>query len=880
MKFKKKYLRDYAPLPYRVESLFLKFNLQTNRVLVEAYMRIQPILQGQVLCLDGEAELLELRLDNRSLASGEYTLKKGQLRLSHVPEEAFTLSIVTQLFPEKNKSLMGLYASRGNLLTQCEAEGFRKITYFFDRPDVMTEYKVYIEAEEKDYPVLLSNGNLIDSGRRGKRHWALWHDPYKKPCYLFALVAGKLTRRVDIFTTQSGKKVDLHFYCRPKDADKLDFAIRSLKMAMSWDEKRFGLEYDLDLFMVVAVDDFNMGAMENKGLNIFNTKFILANPKMSTDQDFSEVEAVVGHEYFHNYTGNRVTCRDWFQLTLKEGLTVFREQEFSGDMGPWQSRRIKAIKWLREFQFAEDAGPLAHPIRPESYEQINNFYTATVYEKGAEVVRLWHTILGEERFQKGMKLYFERHDGQAVTCEDFAAALQDANAIKLPQMLSWYSQAGTPTVAVKTQFDSAKKTILLKFEQRLSSKQKKPLLIPIKFGFLTPEGSTQRFQFKHTSSATWMIEGLILLKEKKESYLIQLDRSVEPIVSIGRGFSAPIHLQYKQTRKAWLTQMLWDPDPFMRWEASQSLYHDYLHQFVKARQSKSEYPSIELLTNQLNRVIQEEKESALLALMLELPAFNELLQFHAPVKPIQLQAVLVDFKQQIAQHCAQAMNQRYENSLELESNSREDKEQDYCPHLEGVRSLINVLRSYLVWAGVGYRELFTSKAYYTKMATDMTHRLGLLEAIKHLPGDEKGELLNCLAEEFSEEDLVLDKYFTLVASSFAEDTFQQVKHCLKSNYFDADNPNRVRALLGTFIRNPYLFHRKDGKGYRLISRWILKIEKKNPMLAARLADGFKSVSQLDKLRQKLISQELDRLLAKVQSSDVTEVLSKIYRSIE
>ncbi|QRN41386.1 MAG: aminopeptidase N [Neisseriaceae bacterium] len=871
-----KYLKDYTSLPFVIKTINLHFDIHQEDVVVDSVLDIHPLGSDNVLILDGEAELLSLELNGQQLLKGDYVLTEHQLRIEKVPEKDFRLEIVTRLKPKENKTLMGLYESGGNLFTQCESEGFRKITYFLDRPDIMAEYIVTITADKDKYPVLLSNGNPIRFGEtENNRHWITWHDPYKKPSYLFALVAGQLAHKEDVYITRSGRNVRIKFYCRQKDIEKTDFAIESLKRAMQWDEDRFNLEYDLDIFMVVAVDDFNMGAMENKGLNIFNTKYVLATSKTATDRDFSNIESVIGHEYFHNYTGNRVTCRDWFQLTLKEGLTVFREQEFASDMSSRAVRRIEAVKILREFQFIEDAGSLSHPVRPEAYEQINNFYTTTVYEKGAEVVRMLHVILGEDGFQKGMQLYFERHDGQAVTCEDFFSAMVDANSMKIPQFLRWYSYAGTPIVKVKKYFDKDQKEVLIKLKQNIPGGNKKPLLIPIKMGFLTDDGRKQSYQIKNIKQ--WQDENVLLLKNRKAEIKFRINTNQNPILSIGRGFSAPIKLEYKQSENELLTLMLHDSDEFIRWESSQKLYKKYIKKFLKAKKIGKKYPSISGFSSKINQMIETENNYALLSLMLVLPSFNELLEANAPIDPVLLQKVIEDFKSQIALYCFASIESKYNLLLRYEASDPFGVQERYHPELEWVRALINVFRSYLIHADKNYFDQFTRD--YEQISTNMTHRIGLLDSIKHIDSKAKEALLDSFAKQFESEDLVLDKYFNLIASSFAKDTFKNVKKSLKSPYFDLTNPNKVRALLVTFTRNPIFFHQINAQGYQFIAKLIVKIEKFNPMMASRLVDSFKVVNMLDDDRQKIIQKKIKWLLRRVTSSDVIEVATKIYESI-
>lgn len=571
-----KYLKDYQAPTYLVPKIHLFFDIYADRTDVIASLYIEPQNGATELKLQGDAKLISIVLEGETLPETAYTYNKEieTLTLPEMPAEPFTLTIHTQVFPDTNKSFNGLYASGGNLYTQCEPEGFRTMTYHPDRPDVMGEFTTEIRANEKQFPVLLSNGNKVDSGSlKDGRHFAVWHDPFAKPSYLFALVAGDLACTRDTFTTRSGRNVAIEFYTRQEDADKVAFAVESLKNSMKWDEERFGLEYDLDIYMVVAVGDFNMGAMENKGLNIFNTKYVLADSHTATDADFEGVEGVIGHEYFHNWTGNRVTCRDWFQLSLKEGLTVFRDQEFSGDRASRSVRRIENVNVLRTHQFAEDASPMAHPVRPASYVEMNNFYTVTVYEKGAEVVRMYHTFLGEDGFQKGMKLYFERHDGQAVTCDDFRNAMADANGVDFSQFALWYSQAGTPTLDVSGSLKNGEYVLNVKQilpdtpDQKASEKQ--AMMMPLSIAFLNEKG--EKIAFRQPENVETQTETVLTINQAEQSFKFLMNaNAVTP--SLLRGFSAPVHLNFDYTDEQLALLLANDDDPFARWEAGQTLY--------------------------------------------------------------------------------------------------------------------------------------------------------------------------------------------------------------------------------------------------------------------------------------------------------------------
>ncbi|HEZ1211424.1 TPA: aminopeptidase N, partial [Neisseria meningitidis] len=595
-----RYLKDYQTPAYRILETDLHFDIAEPQTVVKSRLTVEPQRVGEPLVLDGSTKLLSVKING---VAADYVLEGETLTIADVPSERFTVEVETEILPAENKSLMGLYASGGNLFTQCEPEGFRKITFYIDRPDVMSKFTTTIVADKKRYPVLLSNGNKIDGGECSDgRHWVKWEDPFAKPSYLFALVAGDLAVTEDCFTTMGGRNVKIEFYTAEADKPKVGFAVESLKNAMKWDETRFGLEYDLDIFMVVAVGDFNMGAMENKGLNIFNTKFVLADSRTATDTDFEGIESVVGHEYFHNWTGNRVTCRDWFQLSLKEGLTVFRDQEFSGDRASRAVRRIENIRLLRQHQFPEDAGPTAHPVRPASYEEMNNFYTMTVYEKGAEVVRMYHTLLGEEGFQKGMKLYFQRHDGQAVTCDDFRAAMADANGINLDQFALWYSQAGTPVLEAESRLKNNifELTIKQTVPPTPDMADKQPMMIPVKIGLLNRNGEAAAFDYQGKRAT----EAVLLLTEAEQIFLLEgVTEAVVP--SLLRGFSAPVHLNYPYSDDDLLLLLAHDSDAFTRWEAAQTLYRRAVAANLAALSDGIELPKHEKLLAAVEKVISD-----------------------------------------------------------------------------------------------------------------------------------------------------------------------------------------------------------------------------------------------------------------------------------
>lgn len=869
-------LKDYVAPMFVMDQVDLHFDIFNDHTMVKNRMVISPKKgkNGGICSLTGSATLQDVLVDGVSLTDEEYILADDLLTIKNVPEDTFILEIVTKVFPQNNKSLMGLYQSNGNLFTQCEPEGFREITYYFDRPDVMSKFSTTIVADKEAFPVLLSNGNKVGEGVvNHKRHWVKWVDPYRKPSYLFALVAGKLTLTEDQFVTRSGKKVAIHFYTEKQDASKVDFAIQSLKHAMRWDETRFDLEYDLDIYMVVAVGDFNMGAMENKGLNIFNTKYVLANSETATDADFEGIESVIAHEYFHNYTGNRVTCRDWFQLSLKEGLTVFRDQEFSADRASRAVRRIENVRALRASQFPEDAGPMSHPVRPESYVEINNFYTMTIYEKGAEVVRMLHTILGEEGFQKGMKLYFQRHDGQAVTCDDFRGAMADANHIDLSQFALWYSQAGTPTIDASGHFDPEAKTYTLTLKQRLpelpANSGKLPMLIPVVVGLLNTDG----IELKCHVQGDTQINGshTLLLTQAEQSFVFENIKS-NVVPSLLRGFSAPVRLNFPYTDEELSLLMAHDVDAFARWEAAQTLYKRAINQNYQALLHKQGLPEhTQLLVSVQAALKDEEIDPAFKALLLNVPVEAELLNDYQDVQP----NLLVEAREAVLNAISKAYYQEFSQLKQLcrkaQTGSKLANPYDYHPDLAAWRSLSNVCLAMMVRSNP---EVVTYLANnMTEHVHNMTEHMGALLAINHCAAKERFELLDAFAKQFESDPLVLDKYFVLIGSSLAKDTLARVQAALNHKAFSVQNPNKVRSLLGSFSRNMRHFHAKDGSGYKLIADFVIQLDDFNPQIAARLVQAFNVLDQLESGLRAKMHEQLVRIKDKAKlSKDVSEVV--------
>ncbi|QIP47500.1 Aminopeptidase N [Kingella kingae] len=876
-----KYLKDYTTPNHLVPKIHLLFDVSETHAHITAQLHVEPQNEINTFILKGKAKLISIALNGNTLPESAYSYDKESetLTLPEMPAEPFILTIETELNPAENKSFNGLYASGGNLYTQCEPEGFRTITYHPDRPDVMGEFTTEIRANEKQFPVLLSNGNKVDSGSlKDGRHFAVWHDPFAKPSYLFALVAGDLACTRDTFTTRSGRDVAIEFYTRQEDADKVAFAVESLKNSMKWDEERFGLEYDLDIYMVVAVGDFNMGAMENKGLNIFNTKYVLADSHTATDADFEGVEGVIGHEYFHNWTGNRVTCRDWFQLSLKEGLTVFRDQEFSGDRASRAVRRIENVNVLRTHQFAEDTSPMAHPVRPASYVEMNNFYTVTVYEKGAEVVRMYHTFLGEDGFQKGMKLYFERHDGQAVTCDDFRNAMADANGVDFSQFALWYSQAGTPTLNISGSLKNGE--YVLNVKQSIPATpdmaEKQPMMMPLSIAFLNEKG--EKIAFRQPENAETQTETVLTIKQTEQSFQFLMNaNAVTP--SLLRSFSAPVHLNFDYTDEQLALLLANDDDPFARWEAGQTLYRRAILANEHALANGDDLPTHSKLIDALRNVLNAEIDPAFKALLLKIPTEAELWGDRENINPVLIAMSREALLDNIAHALHGELLANALNARELENADKRGKEiavYEYNPKDAGLRSL-----QYACFALIHrFDENGTIEQvfeHYDEMARkNMTHEWGVLSAINHNNSPKRDELLNRFAAKFADQALVMDKYFMLIASSRRTDTLAQVQAALSHPQFSLTNPNKVRSLIGVFARNVPHFHAADGSGYAFMAEKIREINVFNPQVAAGLARTFNLMKRIEPQRQALMRGELEKLAAlDTLSKDVREIVEKI-----
>jgi aminopeptidase N len=862
-----KYRHDYLPPAFLVDRVDLKFDIGEASTQVHSRMVItrNDKATDADLKLDGSATLVSVVLDGQKLDAARYRLDDGALTVFGVPD-SFILEIETALDPAANTSLMGLYASNGNLFTQCEPEGFRKITFYLDRPDVMAKFTTTIVADKLKYPVLLSNGNKVGEGMVDKkRRWVKWVDPYRKPSYLFAMVAGRLTALKDTFVTMSGREVALEIWTEPADQDKVRHAMESVKQAMRWDEERFGLEYDLDIYMIVAVGDFNMGAMENKGLNIFNTKYVLARQETATDFDFEGVQGVIAHEYFHNWTGNRVTCRDWFQLSLKEGLTVFRDQEFSADMTSRAVKRIDDVKTLRAMQFPEDAGPTAHPIRPDSYIEMNNFYTVTVYEKGAEVVRMYQTLLGREGFRKGMDLYFKRHDGQAVTCDDFRAAMADANGADLEQFALWYSQAGTPVLDVLGSYDPVARSYRLDVRQSCpptpGQQEKQPLHIPLAMGLIGRDGQDLPLRLAGEDAA---VAGTRVLDIKQaECSFTFVDLPCEPVPSLLRGFSAPVqlHIDLSDAQLAFL--MAHDSDPFARWEAGQVLSGRVLRALIDADLAGRTLELPGHFCSAYAAVLADgQADPAFKALMLSLPGEAEMLEWYDAAEPDSIHRVR-DF---VLKALAQALRGELRQTLDINLT------REYRPEDAGRRALKNLALAMLCRLDDAW-PLENAKNQFLQ-ADNMTDQMGALLALRDRDSSERTDCLLLFAERWNDDALVMDKYFTLIAGSQIPCARDHVLAALSHPAFSLKNPNKARSLLGTFGRNMKHFHAADGSGYRFMADQVLAIDAFNPQVASRLVQVFNRWKKLEPGRRALMKAELERLAAGKLSKDVFEIVSK------
>jgi aminopeptidase N len=876
---------SYTPPAYLIDTVALEFDLAPEKTRVTNRMQVRrnpAAAATSALELVGDGlSLVSVAIDGVPCAA--YEAQADSLRIADVPEQ-FELTVVTVCNPAANTALSGLYVSSGNFFTQCEAEGFRRITYFLDRPDVMAVYTVTLRADKAAYPVLLSNGNLVEQGDLPDgRHFAKWEDPFRKPSYLFALVAGKLVCIEEHYKTGSGRNKLLQVWVEPHDLDKTRYAMDSLIHSLAWDERRFGLELDLERFMIVAVSDFNMGAMENKGLNIFNTRFVLANPETATDTDYAGIEAVVGHEYFHNWTGNRVTCRDWFQLSLKEGLTVFRDQEFSADMASLlpdgsedessassrATKRIEDVRLLRQVQFAEDAGPMAHPVRPENYVEINNFYTVTVYEKGAEVVRMYQTLFGREGFRRGMDLYFQRHDGQAVTCDDFRQAMADANGRDLTQFERWYSQAGTPHVAVRSHYDAAQRALTLEFEQYVGAPgASAPMLIPFALGLVGRDGQDLPLQLQGESAALGSTRVLELTESKQRFTFINLDQA--PLPSLLRNFSAPVIVDYDYSADDLAFLFAHDSDPFNRWEAGQRLATRELLALAAAAAAGEPLQLADSVIQAFGRVLRDEQLSpAFRELALTLPSESYLAEQMSVADPAAVHAARNVFRLRLATVLR-------DDWVDIYARHRTPGAYQPTPADAGRRALKNLALSYLSRLDEPLAAELASAQY--DGANNMTDRAAALSVLLHCGGSAADQALAHFYAKFEKEALVIDKWFALQAMREGRDgerTLTSVQALMQHPAFTLRNPNRARALIATFcMNNPAQFHAEDGSGYAFWADQVLALDALNPQIAARLARVLERWRKFAPALRESMQIALQRVRDGAKSRDVLEIVEK------
>lgn len=844
-----KYLKDYQAPEFLIPTIHLYFNLDDHNTLVRSNMSVvRQNRESTAIVLNSQVkEVCEVKIDGQAISPEQYQIANELLTIA-VDKDEFCLEIESVVDPKNNTELEGLYKSSGVFCTQCEAEGFRKITPFIDRPDVLSVYTVTIFADKSEYPYLLSNGNDVERGESEEDgsaiHWVKWHDPHPKPCYLFALVAGDFDLLQDKYTTSSGKDVELQLFVDKGNKHLGVHAMTSLIKSMAWDEQTYGLEYDLDKYMIVAVDFFNMGAMENKGLNVFNSKYVLADENTATDADFHGVEAVIAHEYFHNWTGNRVTCRDWFQLSLKEGLTVFRDQQFSADMGTEVIERIKHASIMRSHQFAEDAGPMSHPIRPEKVIEMNNFYTVTVYDKGAEVIRMMHSLLGKDGFRKGMDLYFNRHDGQAVTCDDFVSAMADANNYNLELFKNWYSQAGTPVVAVEKQYEA--NTLTVKVSQSIPTHQKsgsvKPLLIPIKYELLdkTSGESLQR--------GTWVLE------QTEQTFLLGV--AVEPELVLFENFCAPVKVDYDLSLDSRLFIVKNASDPFCRWDQMQQVWLQLI---------KQSSPDVSLISNLVADIITDKSLSDdIAAELLAIPSFESIAQFYDIIDATQI----IEHQQIIIEHIAKANHQL----LRARLNELTSIENGYEISKVAQRRLKQVVLSYL--AHIEENETLSLINESFTRATNMTEKAMCLQAAKVADIELTEKIALQLTQEFNDNVLVFDKALNAIGQVSDDSVYELMAKWSLKDKFDRANPNRMRALYGAFVAgNPKQFHHQSGKGYEFLTDLLIELDNINPQIAARMVSPLLAFKRFAAPRNELMRNCLQRLSNQKLSNDLFEKVS-------
>jgi aminopeptidase N len=852
-------LQDYSAPDWKIERVDLDISLDPTRTRVKARLTISPAAGTAApaqLRLDGDGlNFVSLTLDGQAAGADSYTVTSDALTILQPPQQRFVLEIETLLDPSANSQLMGLYRSSGTYCTQCEAEGFRRITYFLDRPDVMAVYTTRIEARRGEAPYLLANGNLIESGNVSgtDRHFAVWHDPFPKPSYLFAMVGGDLACVEDKFVTMSGRSVTLQIFVEHGKERFADYAMDSLKRSMRWDEQAFGREYDLDIFMIVAVSDFNMGAMENKGLNVFNDKYVLASAETATDSDYAGIETVIAHEYFHNWTGNRITCRDWFQLCLKEGLTVFRDQEFSSDQRSRPVKRISDVRGLRAVQFMEDAGPLAHPVRPDTYREINNFYTPTVYEKGAEVIRVLKTMIGPENFRKSMDLYFARHDGTAATVEQFVRCFADVSGQNLDQFMLWYHQSGTPEVRAEAHYDAAARTLTLDLTQSLAptpgQPTKQPMVIPLGIGLVDPAGKDM--PLKPADGRKLQGDALILTKPSER--ITFSDVAHKPVVSLNRGFSAPVKLTVNYTQDDLSLLAAHDSDPFNRWQALQTIATEYLIANVASgKNGGTPRDPVALITAMRETLESKTLEPAFAGLALALPSVADIARDIG--KDIDHDAIFAA-RQTLRRAIGEALQPRF-----LEVYSRLASRAPYSPDAAsaGRRTFRNACLDYIAVNPEPAAIALVDAQY--RDADNMTDRLAALSVLSQHDVPQRRQAFDDFYKRFEKDALVIDKWFTIQATIPDAGTLARVRGLLTHPAFDLSNPNRVRSLVGAFVQsNQTQFNRADGAGYDFLADIVEGLDPKNPQVSARLMTAFRTWRALEPRRRALAEKALRRV---------------------
>ncbi|MGE4158878.1 MAG: aminopeptidase N [Planctomycetota bacterium] len=866
------HLKDYKPYSHRIDSVELDIDIHEDVTRVKAHLVVTAKGSKTIpMTLFGEhLKLVSLKVNGRELSKSEYTLDDHSLTLKKTTGH-FDLETVVEIKPQLNKALSGLYKSGPMYCTQCEAEGFRRITFYPDRPDVMSVFTVTLHADKTKYPVLLSNGNPVGSGMESKgRHWAKWHDPFPKPSYLFACVAGKLEKVESSFTTMSGRKIPLRLYVEKGNETKVEYAMKALKLSMKWDEEAFGREYDLDIFMIVAVGDFNMGAMENKGLNIFNSRLLVADTESATDGDFEGILGVVAHEYFHNWTGNRITCRDWFQLTLKEGLTVYRDQEFSSDMGSRTVKRIGDARMLRDVQFIEDGGPMTHPIRPSSYIEINNFYTATVYSKGAEVIRMIERLIGKKAFRKGMDLYFERHDGQAVTCEDFVQAMQDASGYNLSDFKRWYNQAGTPTLKTTGTYNPKSKTYTLAASQSCrptpETKSKKPFTIPLTLGLISRNGRELPLRLQGEKKASGTCRTLAVTKAKQ--VFTFMDVKEEPVPSLLRGFSAPVRLEHNYTDEQLGFLLACDSDLFTRFDASQKLGLNQLLRITEDLKA-GRLPFVD------QRLIEQGYKAVLNDSSLDMAVRAEILTLPSPTALLE---EMRDYDVTLALRARDIFFDAVARGLEKELMATYNKlAKAERSRIDGpafaARRLKNTCLAYLALRSES-PETALALGHFEK-AGNMTDSVSALSILAQAATPERSKALKAFEKRWKKDSLVMNKWFAVQSSSRDGATLATVKSLARHPAYHADNPNMVRSLEFTFASNLRHFHSADGTGYTHVADEILRLDGFNPGVAGRLATFFKKYPRLDGRMASLAETQLRRIVgSKKLSKDVFEVVSR------